>query len=92
MSARGDAHVISGFEGSQMLVVPAEESEMIEIRGKNDPARRVGRFSQRRLMPPVGKGARADRPRPRSPVARASRLRRQIELEVKLLQPVGIDG
>ena len=36
-----------------MLVVPAEESEMIEILGQNDPVRRVGRFSQRRLMPPL---------------------------------------
>ena len=34
VSARGDAHVVSGFEGSQVLVVPAEQSEMIEIGGR----------------------------------------------------------
>ena len=78
------------FEGSQMLVVPAEQSEMIEVGGQNDPARHVGRFSQRRLMPPLRTGI--EQTPTWSPVARASRLRRQIKLEVKLLQPTGIDG
>src|SRR5262245_44451727 len=49
---RGDAHVVSRFEGPQVLVVPAEESEVIEIWRENDPARRVSRLSQRRLLPP----------------------------------------
>jgi hypothetical protein len=52
MTAGADAHPVLGFEHPHVLVVPTEESEMIQVGRQDHPAGDSDGVSQRVVVPP----------------------------------------